>query len=459
MNSTIKVIEKLYDKLTYFDLYGGSLLLVIFYSIIILLLIGYTYALYNSARIKANWDTERCNPVNMPFVGFINKPPNYTISEFTEENLKFCSKNAAKEVTDTAFEPIYFIISSITKLYTSLLESIQLIRTMVDSIRTNLLTITDTIFQKMVNIIIPLNKITLAISNMMGKTTGILVTALYAVIGAFDILKSLFGAILQILEGLLIPIVAFIIVCYVLGAFYLAIAPSIVAATLGTVIGILIAVQSLMGQGIAVNSCFDKNTPILLASGPSRNIKDIKIGDKLSNNDIVTATMKLSAENIDMYKLNGIIISGTHYVKYNNKFIQVVNHPKREKVFNYCEPFIYCISTTSKTITIENNTYLDWDDDIRHKNIASYLHQGYNENTLVSVITPSFILQPIKDIQINDILLNGQKVIGIVELLKEDKYLDKTEHVYNLITDKKKLSINNSEYGDYDFALDLCLGR
>ena len=87
----------------------------------------------------------------MPFVGFINKPPNYTVSEFTKENINYCTKHVLTDVTGTAFQPIKYIASSLTALYTSLLESIQSIRIMVDSIRKNLTNITDTIFTKMIN--------------------------------------------------------------------------------------------------------------------------------------------------------------------------------------------------------------------------------------------------------------------------------------------------------------------
>jgi len=473
MESIIK-INKIYDELSYFDLYGGSLILITILTIIIFLLIGFTIALHNSSRIKANWEKERCNPVNMPFVGFINKPPNYTVSEFTKENINYCTKNVLTDVTGAAFEPLNYITSSLTNLYTTLLQSIQSIRIMVDSIRKSLTTITDTIFTKMINIIIPLNQITLAISDMMGKTTGILTVMMYSVIGAFDTLKSLFGAILQTLELLLIPIAAFIIICLVLGAFYLAIAPSLVAATLGTVIGLLIAIQTLMGQGIAVNSCFDKNTPIQLLDGSIKYIKDIRIGDKLQNNDLVNATMKLSSEHIQMYKLNGLIISGTHYVEYNNKFIQVKFHPKREKVLKYCEPFIYCISTSSKKIIINNIRYLDWDDYVEDdyveddyvglnkevtvnkvltdSHIFSYLHNtGYSKEHSISLSNKNS--KAIKDIQINDILLNGEKVTGLVEFIKEDKYLDKSEKLYQLLTNNN----SQSKFKDYDSTSDLFL--
>ena len=453
MNSTIAKINKIYDDLSYFDLYGGSLILITILSIIVLLLIGFTFALHNSSRIKANWETERCNPVNMPFVGFINKPPDYTVSEFTKENINYCTKHVLTDVTGTAFQPIKYIASSLTALYTSLLESIQSIRIMVDSIRKNLTNITDTIFTKMINIIIPLNQITLALSDMLGKTTGILTVMMYSVIGSFDILKSLFGAIVQALGLLLIPIVAFIIICFVLGAFYLAIAPSIVAATLGTVIGLLVAIQAMMGQGIAANSCFDKNTPIQLLDGSFKNIKDIRVGDKLFNNDLVNATMKLSATNIDMYKLNGIVISGTHYVEYNNKFILVKFHPKREKVLDYCEPFIYCLGTSSKKIIINNMRYLDWDD-TEKSHIFSYLHNtGYKEDHPISLFnTKTKTKTKIKDIQINDILLNGDKVIGLIEFIKEDKY---SEKLYHLLTNNQNKS--KSQFKDYDFTSDLFL--
>ena len=55
----IKDIIKQYEKLTYFDQYGGSVILLIIITIILLLLCFYCYVIINIEPIKQNWAQER----------------------------------------------------------------------------------------------------------------------------------------------------------------------------------------------------------------------------------------------------------------------------------------------------------------------------------------------------------------------------------------------------------------
>ena len=76
---------------------------------------------------------------------------------------------------------------------------------------------------------------------------------------------------------------------------------------------------------------------------------------------------------------------------------------------------------------------------------------GYSKEHSISLSNKNS--KAIKDIQINDILLNGEKVIGLVEFIKEDKYLDKSEKLYQLLTNNN----SQSKFKDYDSTSDLFL--
>ena len=432
-------LTDIYNNLSYFDLYGGSIILIIILTILLLLFIAYSVIMQNIAPIKANWETERCKPQNIPFAGYINKPKESTISEFTQENFNYCTQNIIVDVTTVAVSPLTMITDSLTNLYTSISNSIQSIRDMINSIRINLTNIISEILGKLVNITIPLRQITLSISDALGRTTAILVSVYYVVVGSYDVLGSVFGAFQQITELLLIPVIASITIFYALFLFPLAIAPSIVALILTVLIGINIYINSVIsGNNIG---CFDKNTQINMLDGSSKSIIDIKVGDILIHNNIVTDTFIFCSKNVEIYKLpDNTIVSGTHYIKYNNLWIQVKNHPKRERLYNYIEPFIYCMNTSSKRILIGNNEYLDWDDQINIKEIIPI--RGFNENTPISLFNGSQSI--IKNIQIGDILSHGEKVIGLVETL------DKSNKLYHLLTDTNYFYINNKKIYHYD---------
>jgi hypothetical protein len=334
--------------------------------------------------------------------------------------------------------PLNFITKSLTMLYITIANSIQLIRVMIDSIRKNLIKIINDILDKTINITIPLREITMSISDALGKTTGILVTKFYILIGLFDIVKGIFSAIVEATAILAIPPAAAIIIFAALLMFPLMIIPSI----------FLLIITVLAGMGMYVENrfeneqvCFDKNTLLTMYNGSLKSIIDIQVGDKLINNNIITEKFTLCAKNIDMYKLTDeTIISESHYIKYNNNWIKIKDYPHCEKINNYNEPFIYCINTASKRILIGNNEYLDWDD-IIDTTINKKQH-CYNEDTVISLFNGSKKI--IKNIKIGDILSHGEKVTGLVESL------DESTQLYHLITDKKSFYINNIKVYHYD---------
>ena len=405
MDQSTKVINNIYDNLSYFDLYGGSLIGIIILTILLLLVNGYTNAMQHIVPIKNNWTEERCKPQNIPFAGFINKPDDSTISDFTQDNFNYCSQNILQGVTKTAFLPLTYITGSLTELYVTISMSIQAIRDMINSIRTNLVTIINNILSKSINITIPLRVITMALSDALGKLTGVLVTKFYMLIGLYEIVKGIFAAIVEALEILMIAPSIAIILLLSLGLGIFAIIPQVFLLILTILAGMGIYVNVQMTghtiPSVRTGSCFDKNTKLIMLDGSSKSIIDIQVGDKLLNNIIVTEKLILCAKNINMYKLtDGTIVSDSHYIKYNNDWVLVKDYPYKQ-IYNYTEPFIYCINTSSKRIIIKTNEYLDWSD-ITSDDITIYKKQQcYNENTILSLFNGS--CKNIKDIKIGDI--------------------------------------------------------
>ena len=443
LDKSSKDVNKIYD-LSYFDLYGGSVIFTIILTIIVLLAMGYANVMQNIVPIKNNWTEERCKPQNIPFAGFINKPIDSSITDFTQDNFNYCTQNILQDITKIAVMPLGFVTEGLTTLYIAIEKSIQLIRAMIDSIRTNLKNIINSILDKSINITIPLRQITMSISDALGKTTGILVTNFYMLIGLFDLIKSIFGAIVEALAISTIVPAAAIIIFLALFMYPLAIIPSIFLLLLAVLTGMGMYVKGAF-QNEQV--CFDKNTKLIMSNGSSKCIIDIQVGDKLTNDDIITEKFTLCAKNVDMYKLTeGEIISETHYIKYNNNWIQIKDYPHCEKINNYNEPFIYCINTSSKRILIGNNEYLDWDD-IIDTTINKKQH-CYNENTVISLFNGTQKI--IKDIKIGDILSHGEKVFGLVESLDESNKSNKSNKLYHLMTDKKSFYINNIKVYHYD---------
>jgi hypothetical protein len=108
--------------------------------------------------------------------------------------------------------------------------------------------------------------------------------------------------------------------------------------------------------------CFDRRTILELKDGSRKDIETVAIGDELVDGGKITAKFVLDAKHAIMYRLNGILVTGTHQVKYGDKWIRVNEHPERKLVVDYDEPYLYCLNTTSKRIMVGNHVFADWDE-------------------------------------------------------------------------------------------------
>jgi hypothetical protein len=253
--------------------------------------------------------------------------------------------------------------------------------------------------------------------------------------------------------------------------------------------------------------CFDKNMKLVMTNNHTKKISEIKLKDKLKDNDTVYGIFKMSAdhERQNMYKLHDIIVSGNHKVKYLGEWINVKDCPKSKKI-TYDDDIIYNLLTFSKTINIQDINFLDYDDIIKddldkldnsgvinkgliHNNFGLFRKfiGGFYGETKIKLLDNT--VTEIKNIKVNDILDDNVKVLGVVELdccdvkikmvntvtlmctptvlhdsLGKIKTINSVKgqnlgevrcnKVYHLITDKNYFYIDYLKIYDYDYLID-----
>jgi hypothetical protein len=199
--------------------------------------------------------------------------------------------------------------------------------------------------------------------------------------------------------------------------------------------------------------------------GSDKCIADIKVGDKLIDNNLVTDRMILDTNGEIMYNIGGVIVSGTHKIKHKWEWISVCEHPERKRIDDYNEPFLYCLNTSSKKIEVNGEIYMDWDelydDDIDYLlkdilNCVNYtdvdlikLHEkldnGFTSKTKIKLNNGT--IKNIQDVKVGDILEKNIKVMGVVEIngktLKNRKNLILGDKELNL--EKRKINLNNED--------------
>jgi len=282
------------------------------------------------------------------------------------------------------------------------------------------------------------------------------------------------GAILELIVKVLVSLVIIIVGLWILPFTWPAAASMTVvflsiAIPLSIIIYFMTEVLHIKSSAIPKLRCFDEHTLIPLQNGNKIHIKDVNVGDILTNGSYVTAKIKVTSANMKIFRLNNIVVSESHLVKYKNKWIRVGEHPSAEQI-DYNKEFLYCLNTSNKIIELSGITFSDWDEIIDDKlnglnkenkniqnleNIHEFLDNGFEENIKIKLHKNE---KQISQIKIGDILENGSVVYGLVEVdtRKLRKYTNKItpNKLYHLLTTDGSLKINSVDVKDYNNLID-----
>lgn len=176
--------------------------------------------------------------------------------------------------------------------------------------------------------------------------------------------------------------------------------------------------------------CFDPDTIINTIYGDVK-ISDLELETELDKDNFIISIHKFICE-CDIYNFNNILVSGSHLVNYDNKWIRIENIDRAKKII-YKKPFIYCINTTKGYIKIKDYYFKDFSEStdksnnklinnivlsklnnsskIINNNSPHYIEQGLGKNTLIKMTNG---LKCISKIKIGDILYNNNHVLGII---------------------------------------------
>lgn len=429
--------DRLYKKNNYLDKYGGSVVMTSFTLLFFFIILSYYYIQNKIEPIRADWPNQRCRPEVMPFAGMINAPKGTSQMEYTSENFVQCTTTILGSITAYFLKPFYFLSDLLVQFFQAIMNAVNMIRLYILSLRTKLESVFKYLVARIVNVMIPLQNILIKLKDTMAKTMGIATTGLYTVYASYLAIKAFMGAFLQILILALIIAAAAIIILWILPFTW-------PAAAAGTVFFLLISIPVAIiaawtAHILDISSrkvpgkpgCFDENTVVETEKGEVK-IKNIKSGTHLKNGDRITGVFKLALNGRDVYRLNGIIVTGCHKVFHESLgWIDVSEHPDSVKIEKYRKPYIYCLNTESKRIYLGKHKFLDWDDlepvdIIKLKNLRyisrrgsisevhRYLESGLDGDTFIELENGNSI--KLRDVKVNDQLRFGERVTGIVEI-------------------------------------------
>lgn len=294
----------------------------IFLSIfIILIYIGFFFVnilVVGSTNIKKNWPKYRCNPIIMPLAGYFGHDPT--------SNFTYCIQNMQTSYMNYLLKPTHYVMSLFQNTLGQLSNDINWVRKKIESLVSNLTTIITSIFSVFINIMIEFQRMLIKLKDVFSKALGVMVSMIYLIEGGM-------------LTG-----------------------TSIMAGPVGETLRFV---------------CFHPDTKVMLKDGREKKMKEIELGDILSNNSKVLATMKIRGnkyENYgeinDYYKIysneynNYIYVTGSHLIQdeETNNFIPVRKYKKATKCNNMKTEMMNCLITDDHLIQIGEYTFWDWED-------------------------------------------------------------------------------------------------
>jgi len=448
----IEKISNLYTSLTYFDDYSGSIALYSIITVATILVCVYCYVMIRAETIKKDWINQRCKPNIILFAGLINKPDNMTATEYTVENFSYCTNDIMKSISKTSLSPFTQITDQLTGIASGLNGSLNVMRELSSSMKDSLGGATDIISEKLKSVGAPLQNIFTIFKTLLAKINGVLTVCLYSILGMYSTLKVLLNSIVDMSVGVLLTI-AGVILAFIAMSFIPFIGPVFAVLATGLSVGyafclaMLVPLMKVLSSAVqapsdSLKACFDPGVEIIMNDGTAKRIVDIQVGDLLANSNVVTAKLKLTSIGSEMYSLNDVIVSHSHTVSHNQKWISVSDHPAAINIVEYSQPYIYCLNTSSKEIIINGQRFVDWDeiyndhhmDNLKsHAKLNSSIHKemdsGFVSNA--KIVLQDGSIKEIHNIQIGDILQQGERVYGVVEIKADDL----TQYKYNFGND------------------------
>tara|TARA_B100000902_G_C27309209_1_gene917340 strand:+ start:866 stop:1885 length:1020 start_codon:yes stop_codon:yes gene_type:complete len=103
----VPIIDRIYTDATFSTKYGVDIFLTIIIITVLLSIVIYFSVLNNLQKLRSNWDEEKCNPINFPFIHIINPDPNKTKTQQITDNINECLQEGVSGMANDSLTDIY----------------------------------------------------------------------------------------------------------------------------------------------------------------------------------------------------------------------------------------------------------------------------------------------------------------------------------------------------------------
>ena len=291
------------------DMISTILILVIFIGLYVFSILS-----VGLKNIKKDWPEYRCNPMIMPFASYFGYDPT--------ENFTQCISSTMSGLMGFFLAPLNFLLSMLGGLGSVITDAVQGVRELQNFIRNAITGIITDVMGIFMNILIEFQKLIMGVKDLTMKLLGVTSVVLNLISGSIILGKSIWNG----------PI-----------------------------------------GGILRTLCFSPETKVKLDSGRFIKMKNINLGDILSNGAKVIGVLKIQGDECNPYyklwsdELNDYIyVTGSHRILQSkndtfDNYIEISDYKHAEKT-NLFDKELACLITSNHRIPIGEYTFWDWED-------------------------------------------------------------------------------------------------
>jgi len=309
-------------------------------------------------EIMANWSKYKTDPFFM-FAAPMFKPDSDPRSriEFATDNFKDAVLLLLNKVFLAFLEPVFKIFKIFSDSLVESLSGLFNIKALLAKMWGKFNEMSDIFMRRFHSVFHQFRLTFIKLFSSMEKTFGIAVSSVYAGLSTIHTMTSFLDLVIKIIIIILVILVVMVILLFFVLMPFIPMILSVVAIVGATAMGGAVG-------GMASAFCFQESTRVLTAHG-TKAIETVEIGDVLSTGGRVLGTMKFQAsEDYAMYRLNGVVVSGTHIVFTPSGPCHVANHP--DAVPTTSTRNVYCLITSDHTIPVWSEhgeqLFADWEE-------------------------------------------------------------------------------------------------
>jgi hypothetical protein len=395
------------------------------------------------------------------FTAGMFKPANdpRTSGKFAGDNFQFCMRELAETVISSIMEPLETVFSSQGSLSIMVSDGINTVREVLAKIYSEFLGFLDEFYRRYGLVAQQLLNTTAHLRSAFQRVNAVVLSTVFIGLSMFrGILNSVDFVIKVVLVILGIMVALMIVLFFILFPFF-----PLIFSVIGVITAFAVGSVAAEAANLRGGFCVPGNTLIQI---PGKQLP-IPISEIELNGDPsspITAVMEFAGNGVQMYEIDGIVVSGAHLIQKENtnKWHQVREDPRAIAISTEYDK-IFCLNTKNHIITVVNSNgktlaLRDWEEIEENDRktqlkwsieVLKYLNKGQlsekyvkwigtahsdNSNALISanvhiVISKDQDTKPISAVKIGDKVLdeNGEptEVLGVIKgygFFTEERY-------------------------------------